>query len=125
MRKWIEKRYDLQPGVDQVIGASETNEPISKDFYLVDPTRLRVYLKADSVTAGSGITLKIQSRFSDGPWVDGKTASVTDENTEISLNPEVSGDQTHVPLRPIVRIVLTTTTGSAITVKGVYVSNFW
>jgi len=113
--------------VNQVVGASATNSPISREFPISakGSLNLLVGLKCASVTAGAGITAKIQSSILGGAeadWIDGNTASVTGNGwVYIRMNVQTTGDQAKLPLADVGRLVLTTGIGSTVTVTEAYI----
>lgn len=107
----------------KVVGASLTNEPISREFHVTanGSLNLVVKLKVAAVTVGAGITAKLQTAI-DGDWVDAKTVAVTATGDfYIKLQAAVAGDQAFLPLLSAGRLVLTTGAGSTATVTSVNV----
>lgn len=86
---------------------------------------LRVDLKVSGVTVGSGITAKLQHRSITG-WTDLAGANATIAITadgEYSMTQLVvrAADQANMPLKKSVRVVITTTASSVLTVNEVRV----
>ena len=112
---------------NQVVGASITNGAISREFPISakGSLNLLVGLKCASVTAGAGITAKLQSSIlggADADWIDGNTVAITGNGwVYIRMNIQVSGDQAKLPLADVGRLVLTTGAGSAATVTEAYI----
>lgn len=113
--------------VNQVVGASATNSAVSREFPVSAKGSLNILigLKCASVTAGAGITAKLQSSILGGAeadWIDGNTVSITGNGwVYIRMNVQVTGDQGKLPLADVGRLVLTTGAGSAATVTEAYV----
>jgi hypothetical protein len=107
-----------------VIGASQTNTPISLTFSVSKAGSLNILvaIQCSAVTAGAGITAKLQSSVTGADWLDGNSVSVTGNGWfYIRMNIEVSADQAKLPLADLGRVVLTTGAGSAATIDAVYV----
>ena len=107
-----------------VVGASQTNAPISLTFSVSKAGSLNILvaIQCSSVTAGAGITAKLQSSVTGADWLDGNSVSVTGNGWfYIRMNIEVSADQAKLPLADLGRVVLTTGAGSAATIDAVYV----
>ena len=121
MNAWVPSSQGLK---GKVIGASVTNEPITTNFRLTTggaTDSLVIKITAASVTAGAGITAKLQSAI-DNTFVDAKTVSVTGNGDfYIKLNNAVSADQAFLPLLSVGRVVVTTGAGSALTITDVQV----
>ena len=119
----------LLGGSSLVVGASQTALPISKEFHVTAQGALnfRVDLVADTVTAGAGISWKLQTSSGvdkDGnrDWVDfgaPTTVSIAAAgSTSLAGNvQDTTNDEAYLPLRPLGRIVITTGAGSAVTVE--------
>jgi hypothetical protein len=104
----------------QVIGASQTAIPVSID-YAVDAfmaRRQRILYQVEAVTAADAISLILQTKLPEGPWVNVKTVSVT-ANAEAYLlfNERLTGDEDESPLGSLCRLVITTGIGDAVTVS--------
>lgn len=86
---------------------------------------LIVGIRCASVTAGAGITAKLQSSFygqADADWRDGNSVSISGNGwVYIRMNIQTSGDQALLPLSDVGRVVVTTGAGSAVTVVAVEV----
>lgn len=112
---------------NQVVGASATNSAVSREFPISAKGSLNILvgLKFASVTAGGGITAKLQSSIlgnAEADWLDGNTVSVTGNGWfYIRMNVQVTGDQAKLPLADVGRLVLTTGVGSAATVTEAYI----
>lgn len=108
-----------------VIGASETDTPISEPFPITASGSLHlvVAIKAADVTDTTGLAAKLQTSIDGGTtWHDTKTADITTDGwVFIKLLAEVAGDQTHLPLLSIGRVVITTGTGDEATISDVQV----
>ena len=113
-----------------VIGASETDTPVTDKISITaaDATDgMIIDITASSVTdagADSSIIAKLQSRYSaTGGWEDSKTVVIAGNDTyTIKLLPQVSGDQQYLPLRPEIRVVVSSGAGDAATISSVRVS---
>jgi len=113
--------------VNHVFGASVTAIQVGKVFQVTSGGSLsiRIDLVADTVTAGAGITWKLQSMSGvdkDGAdnWIDASgTVDITAAgSTTLALNVQnTASDEQYLPLRPTARIVITTGAGSAVTVE--------
>jgi hypothetical protein len=117
-----------------VLGAAETNTVVSTEVQLMGPgVYLRCEFTASSVTAGAGITAKLQHK-SAGTWTDvtGATAAITTNASSAILvhphpitagtttdNPVYGAWVTQYPLGTQVRLVVTTGAGSAATITNV------
>lgn len=103
------------------VGASETNlvlAEFSADFE--SALNFRADCVVSSVTAATGITVKLQNRALGGSYVDlasgNASVSVTANGTvSIVLHKERAGDQADLPLRKSCRLVVTTGAGDAVT----------
>lgn len=110
-----------------IFGAGVTAVAASEEFRIshAGSLNLLVGIKCASVTAGAGITAKLQSSFygqADADWQDGNSVSVTGNGWfYIRMSIQVSSDQTKLPLADVGRIVVTTGAGSAATVTAVEV----
>jgi len=115
------------------LGASVTAEQVSKLFHITaqGALNLRVDVVCDTVTAGAGITWKLQTSSGvnkDGAqdWQDfGAPTTVNVAaagSTSLALNvQDVTNDEAYLPLRPLARIVMTTGAGSKVTVERISV----
>lgn len=107
-----------------------TNEPVSNEFGLSagGSLNLRVDLEVSNVTVVGAITAKLQHRSPGGAFEDlvGANASVSitaDGVVSLRQNVQVAADQPNMPIRKMVRVVLTTTNASdEVAVDKVYVS---
>lgn len=119
---WVPNQVAASPGT--AIGASVTNQAISNEFRITagGARTLVVALKASGVTAGAGITAKLQTAVADYAWMDSKTVAVTAAGEfYIKLMAETAADQTHLPLLGKGRVVITTGAGSALTIDSLYI----
>lgn len=111
--------------VSQVLGASVTAQAVSIPFRISYSGSLNILIgiKCSSVTAGAGITAKLQSSLwgnSQSDWVDGNSASISGNGwVYIRMNVQASGDQSKLPLGDVGRVVVTTGAGSAVSVDAV------
>lgn len=101
-----------------------TDEVVSKPFAITAPGSLHLVVKilAEDVAATGTITAKLQTAI-DNEWEDSKTVAISaDGSFYIKLLAEASGDQTHLPLLGVGRVVITTTNAAdEVTVTGVMV----
>ena len=105
-------------------GASLTNSQAGNSFRVSHSGSLNFLLgiKCSGVTAGAGITAKLQSSLTGVDWLDGNSVSVTADGWfYIRMNVQTSGDQAKLPLGDVARLVLTTGAGSSVTVDSIYV----
>lgn len=108
------------------VGASVTAQAISKEFALHQQQSLnfRADILCSAVTAGAGITIKVQHRMEGGQFTDLASANasvaVTANGTaSITLNYARTADMADMPLRKQCRLVITTGAGSAITIDKI------
>lgn len=122
MNAWLQQDITLNP--TQVVGASATNSPVSKEYRVTFSGSIYhvIAAKFSSVTVGTGITAKLQTSPDGGTtWVDSKTVAVTTNGyAYIKLAINIAGDQTYLPLLNVARIVLTTGAGDTATVDAIY-----
>ena len=117
----------LKSQTAQVLGASATAIAVTEPFRISHSGSLNILvgIKCASVTAGAGITAKLQSSIygnSSADWIDGNSVSITGNGWfYIRMNVQASGDQAKLPLADVGQIVLTTGAGSAVTVSDVLV----
>ena len=118
----------LTGGTPIVIGAAVSNQVVSKDSPLTagGSQNLRVDLKVSTVTAGAGITAKLQHRSIDS-WSDlaGANASVAitaDGEFSITQLMARAADQANMPIKKQIRVLITTGAGSAVTVDNIKIS---
>lgn len=109
--------------VNQPVGASQTNTPITVPFRLKAQAALHGFvlkINFSSSVVATGVTAKLQTAIG-ADWVDSKTATVTNgaPNVYIKLNNSASGDQTYFPLLAQGRVVLTTQTGDSVVITHV------
>lgn len=104
------------------VGASETALPVTVPERVTHSSRAVVDLKASGFTVGAGITFKLQDSFDGVTWNDISAAtSITAAGTyTLRYNPETA--VTYLPFRPMVRVVVTTGAGSAVTIDHVYMA---
>lgn len=115
---------DITLGPSQVVGASATDTPISKEFKITSAgaRMLVAAVKVSAVTVTTGITAKLQTTMGELSYVDSKTATISSNGTVyIKLLAENSSDQTYLPLLNKGRIVLTTGTGDTATIDSVLI----
>lgn len=123
MNGWSSKEVTLNPG--QVVGASQTNKPISVEGWPLTAggavQGLVIKIKVSAVTVAAAITAKLQTAI--GPdYVDSKTVSITGNGSfYIKLLAEAAGDQTYLPLLNKGQVVLTTGVGDTATITSVEV----
>lgn len=106
----------------KVFGASETEARVSEDIGLTAGGALngfRIKMDVSSVTNATGITAKVQMRTFDD-WTDlaGANASVAitaDGEYTIKQLALISADQGNFPLEKMLRVVVTTGAGDAVT----------
>lgn len=116
----------VRPSIS-VSGAASTVISNSIQLSAQGSLHLRIDVQVSGVTVGSGITAKLQMRSIDEDWADlvGANASVaitTAGTVSMRQNVEVAADQPNMPLKKQIQVVLTTTSGSVITVEQVRVS---
>lgn len=122
MNGWSTKNVTLNSAGTQVIGASQTNIPITVEWPITAggaTQGLVVKVKVSSVTVGTGITAKLQTAEG-SDYVDSKTVAITaDGSYYIKLLPTVTGDQAFMPLLNKGQVVITTGSGDTVTVQFV------
>lgn len=109
------------------VGASITEKPIaefSSDFE--SSLHFRCDLVVSSVTASTGITVKLQDKALGGAYEDLSSAnasvSITGNGTfSIVLLVERSADQVDLPIKKSCRLVVTTGAGDAVTFDNISV----
>lgn len=108
----------LKAGAAVTIGSSVTKQACSDVFRITaeDSLAFRADLTAASTTGTCSVML--QTSFDGSAWVDGKVVSISDGTVSVAYLPEVSGDQTYLPLRPLGRLVLTSSTTSGTTISA-------
>ena len=99
--------FDL---VDAAISGVVTAKPITLPLSAGLFTKGRVDITASGVTVVGSISVILQHSSDGIIWTSTKTAAVA-ANGQVSLQflDTVAGDQTHLPLRPLLRLVATTT----------------
>lgn len=107
------------------VGASATAE--LTDTFLrsaADSDITSIVATIASLTAGAGITLKLQGSWDNGTtWTDEATLALTTTGVkEIHYRAGWDGAAVKDPLPPLCRVVVTTTAGSALGVSQVLVS---
>lgn len=119
-------RQILLNNTNQVIGASETNTVVSEVIRIHDPSRLIMSIVAESGTYAAGITAKIQDSYDKKTWFTkgsgGNVALTSDTTFDINLLETVAGDQAELPLKPYVRVVVTSGAGDAVTISSIWVA---
>lgn len=107
------------------VGASETTV-ISEVFHAQDPLHLLVDIECSSTTVTTGITAKVQDSVDNSTWntkgSEGNVSITGDGTFTIRLLAENSSDQAELPLRPFVRIVVTSGSSDAVDIDSVMVS---
>lgn len=107
------------------VGASATNQELTKPFFNAhwDSLYQVIDVHVTASTVAVGITAKLQDSQDGINWFDKKTVAITAVVTEtaftIKLLPDVAGDQTYLPLRPIGRVVITSGAGDSATVSKI------
>ena len=110
----------------QILGASVT-AAVSKEFRIshAGSLNLLVGIKCSGLTAGAGISAKLQSSFYgqvQADWIDGNSVSLTGNGWfYIRMNVQTAADQAKLPLGDVARLVVTTGAGSAVTISDVLV----
>ena len=105
---------EILGGANVVIGASETDTVVSEEFNVSSEgsLNLRVDIKSTAAVVAAGINLKLQYGLPDGSFADVKTVAVTIAGVNtITMNIEVAGDQSFLPLRKICRVVVSSGAG--------------
>lgn len=105
----------------KVVGASETNTPVTREYPITAGGALNhvLVIDATAVTVGTGITAKLQTAVG-STWQDAKTVAITATGRfYIKLNIEVAGDQTYLPLLNKGRLVITSGSGDTVTISAV------
>lgn len=108
-------------------GASQSNQQVSEEAGLYAGGAIhgfRVDFKVSGVTAGTGISAKLQQRTIDA-WSDlaGANASVAitaDGEYSLKQLALISADQPNFPIKKMIRVLVTTGTGSAVTFDEMY-----
>lgn len=85
---------------------------------------LRVDINATAVTVVGSITITLQQSSDNSNWENTKTATISAAGIfSIKFLPTVAGDQTYMPLKNLIRLVLTTTNaGDAVTISEIRLS---
>ena len=120
-------RNILINSTEVAIGASETNTIISEVERITgDPTRLIIDIRAPQAdtTIVNGITAKIQTSSGNGVWVDNKTVAIADDADiyVIKLLADIAGDQTFLPIRPLLRVVVSSGVGDTTDIEYVIIT---
>ena len=116
---------EFSSSAPKVLGASLTNEVLTGDISLTaggSTKSVRFEVVTAAVTVGAGITLAAQSQLADGTWVavSGLSASVTAAGCSVlSMNANSAAGIAAMPLAKLMRVVVTTGAGSAVTVNSV------
>jgi len=117
----------LKSRTSQAIGASQTDLVISEVLKIDVGTRIRVDIAASSVTSAVGLTVKLQDSMDKLTWSTlssaGQVAVTVDATVTINLLDTVSGDQVDLPLRPFIRVIITTGAGDAATIDAIFVAH--
>lgn len=121
MNGWSADDRSLAIGTSKVVGASQSNLVISREYPITAGGSIHHVVKivASSVTVSAGITAKLQSAIG-SDWQDSKTAVISANGiVYIKLNAETAGDQTFLPLLNKGRVVITTGAGDAVTIDSI------
>lgn len=106
----------------QVVGASETNLPISKEFPIsAGGARMLVVAITTGANVGTA-TAKLQTAVYGAEWEDSKTVTLTAGAGDvfyITLLDTKAGDQTFLPLFDKCRVVITTAAASSSIISSV------
>lgn len=120
-------RFSTTPQGSLTLGAA-ADQAVSKEFSISagGSRNILVGVRTSDVTAGAGITLKLQSSFAGTAgtedWIDGNTASVTAAGwSYIRMNIQTAADQDKLPLADVGRIHCATGAGSAVTIHEILV----
>lgn len=125
--KWLVRDL-LKDNASVVLGAAETNTVVSEQLYIHDPSHLIVDVTCASVTAATGITVKLQDSVDGSVWNSKSSesqVSITGNGVfSFNLKIENSSDQADMPLRPLLRVVASTGAGDAVTITHVRISHW-
>ena len=111
--------------VPLTLGASLTASPVSQEFRISHSGSLNILvgIQCSGVTAGAGISAKLQSSILGGvsaDWQDGNSVAITGNGwVYIRMNVQTSTDQAKLPLADVGRLVVTTGVNSAVTISQV------
>lgn len=115
----------LYKGQQQVVGESKTDAPLSgpNPIQISDPLNVIVDIVVSAIVVAVGVTAKLQTQAGDGAWQDSKTLALTTTGTKtIKITQADADDAAYLPIRPKMRVVVTTGAGDAVTVDSVIVS---
>lgn len=122
MNAWLSKNILPDTGATAV-SASTTAGVVSKEFPITAKGALNMVIAvtATSATVTTAISAILQTKVSGiDAWVSAKSVSITaDGNFYIKLQTTVSGDQTHLPLGDVGRVVVTTGADDVVTISKV------
>jgi hypothetical protein len=110
------KQFQLAPTT--VVGASQTAAPVSTTQNLSsgDSLDMIVEIGVSAFTEGAGITGIVQHSHDGVTWATAKSGAISGTGvTEIKFK----SAYTETPVRPLMRVVVTTTAGSSITINSV------
>ena len=109
----------IQEQLSKVILGVVTEEAISKDAGLSagGSLNLRVDIEVSAVTIVGSMAAKLQHRSPGGAWEDlvgaNATVAITADGTfSMRQNVQVAADQPNMPIRKMIRVVVTTTNAS-------------
>ncbi len=113
----------IRQGAAQTLVASATNTVLSDVFKISDLDRRALVIDILPGTSISGTaTAKLQTSQDGANWVDSKTGALSGTTMlSIKLLDTDSGDWAYLPLRPLGRVVVTTS-GAAGSVSQIFVS---
>ena len=111
----------LLAGTPQVVGADKTKQVVSIDGFRVTAEDSMVMKVAVFTSGHSGTVSAILQDSPDGStWTDVANVSITGNNVfEINLN---AYNGTDVPMWPLARVVVTTSTTSGVTIDKILVT---
>jgi len=129
MSQYTSGKNEVLAGASVAVVASVTSTVSNPIALLRDGATagIRVSVKCSAVTAGSGISAKLQHSISPGETfsdIDATNAAVAITAAgwfDIPLSPSDTNDGAKFPLRPWVRLVVVTLADAAITVDDVRV----
>ena len=106
-----------------VIGASETDTPITADFAVTpeDSKHIKVAVVATTVTSTTGINARLQDSYDGGTtWTDVASVEITAAGT-FEIEHDVSEASTGM-MWPLARVIVDSGVSDAATVTAVYVT---
>jgi hypothetical protein len=111
------------------IAASQTKTPVSEVMRLCHATGpLVIEVDVEDTTVAAAVTLYFQDSFDGVTWTDKKSTTVADGFSDVKTQTyfvELAGDQTHYPMKPMGRVVVTTGAGDEIVINSVRYSQNW